>query len=317
MRRQLRRARHLAEFAALYGLYLLSRLVPGRCLLPAGRALGRAAWRLVPIRRQVVLANLRASFGGELSEPAIRDLARRFYEHLGTTLLEFFRLGTLGRERILQMVTIEGREHLDACRARGTGALLTSGHLGNWELLGAALAALGYPICYLAKSQSNVYVDRVHNAIRRRAGVGIIGQGAQVKELLYALRRGELVGILADQDAGDGGVFVEFMGRAASVPRGPAYMAWRTGAPLVPCAILRRPDGGHHVVITEPIPVDPAWDEATAVAELTRLHTRRLEAFIRLRPDLYFWVHRRWKTRPPGERAAAATGQAASASPPA
>ncbi len=300
MRRLLRRGRHLLEFAALYLLYLATRLVPRRALLGLGRGLGRLTWRLLPIRRAVVLANLRAAFGDELSGGEIEDLARRFYEQLGTTLMEFFKLGSLGRERILALVTIEGREHLEACR--GSGALLTSGHLGNWELLGAYLAALGYPIQFLAKAQSNPWVDRVHNAIRRRAGIGVIGQGAQVRQLVYALRRGEYVGILADQDAGDQGVFVDFLGREASVPRGPAYFAWRTGTPLVPCAILRRPDGGHHVVITEPIPVDPAWDEATAVAELSRRHTARLESFVRRRPDLYFWVHRRWKTRPPGER---------------
>ncbi len=298
MRRRLKHVRWWLEYASLYFLFLIARLLPQRALVPWGRRLGLTVYRLLPIRRSVVLENLRAAFGAERSEQEIRALARRFYGELGVTLLEFFSLWGLSREKIRRRVEIQGREHLDACRAQGQGAVLISGHFGNWELLGAAMVAYGYPTHYLIKSQANPYVDRMHNEIRRRAGIGVIRQGLSVRQLVYALRRGEFVGILSDQDAGRQGIFLPFLGRPAAVARGPAYMAWRTRVPLLVGVIFRGDDGRHRAEFTAPVYPDPSWDEETAVRELTRIQTERLEAFIRRHPEHYFWVHRRWKTQP-------------------
>jgi KDO2-lipid IV(A) lauroyltransferase len=297
-----KKVRWWLEFGLLYGLFLFSRLAPRRLLLGFGRWLGWVAWYVLRIRRGVVLDNLRASFHRDRSEVAIRDLARRFYGHLGVTLMEFLTFHSTTREQIRGMVTTEGLEHLAACQERGSGAIITSGHFGNWELGGACVAAFGFPICFIIKSQSNPYVDRVQNDIRKQVGIGVIRQGASARQLVYALRNKEFVGMLADQDAGNDGLFIPFLGRPASVFRGPAYLAYRTGCPIVPSVIIRQPDGRHHVTFTPPITVDPDWDEETAVRELTRAYTKRLEEFIRRFPEQYFWVHRRWKTRPPGER---------------
>jgi len=289
------------EFGLLYGLFLISRLIPHRLLLGFGRWLGLFVWHMLRIRREVVLENLRASFHQEMSNVAIHDLARRFYGHLGVTLMEFLTFYSTNLQQIRDMVTIEGLEHLSACRDRGTGAIITSGHLGNWELGGACIAASGFPISFIIKSQSNPHVDRVQNKIRQKVGIGVIRQGASARQLVYTLRNREFVGMLADQDAGNEGVFVSFLGRPASVFRGPAYLAFRTGCPIVPSFIARQPNGHHHTTITPPIEVNPDWDEETAVRELTQAYTKRLEDFIRRIPEQYFWVHRRWKTRPPEE----------------
>jgi KDO2-lipid IV(A) lauroyltransferase len=204
-------------------------------------------------------------------------------------------------------VDIEGAAYLDVCRRQGHGGLLVTGHFGNWELLGAAIAALGYPISYLIKDQSNPWVNRLQNEIRRRAGIGVIRQGASARHLLYALKRHEFVGILGDQDAGDHGIFVNFLGRRASAFRGVAYFAYRTRCPIIPTFIIRQAGGRHRAVVTAPIEVDPGWDEETAVHVLTQAHTDRLADLVRAHPDQYFWVHRRWKTRPPAERPARRT----------
>jgi len=299
VRTALRRIRFWLEYAALGGLFWSSRLFPRKALLAWGRWLGLVTYRVLRIRRQVVLTNLRAAFAGTRSENELQLLARDFYRQLGMTLMEFFTLHSLSRDDIRELVTLEGAEHLDRCRELGRGAMLTSGHFGNWELLGAVIAAHGYPVHYLIKSQSNPYVDRMHNNIRARAGIGVIRQGASVRHLVYALRRNELVGILGDQDAGNQGLFMEFLGQEASVARGPAYMAFRTGCPVIPTAIVRQPDGTHRVIIKPPIEPDPAWSEEQAVQELTHAHTTQLEQFIRQFPAQYFWVHRRWKTKSP------------------
>jgi Kdo2-lipid IVA lauroyltransferase/acyltransferase len=289
------------DFAILGLIYVVARCLPLRVLQRAGRRLGLFCYRFVPVRRPVVLANLRAAFGSHLDERGIVDLARRFYAHLGTTLLEFCALDRLSRQQIVDLVSFDGQEHLDALRAAGRGAILVSGHFGNWELLGAALAANGYPTRYLVKSQRNQLVDRLQNDIRRRVGVGIIRTDGPTTDMVRALRRGEFLGLLSDQDAGNAGLFVEFLGRPASVFRGAAHLAFRMKCPILVGFVVRQSDGRHKIMVTEPIHVDPAWDEETAVRILTEIHTQRLEAMIRTTPEQYFWVHRRWKTRPPEE----------------
>ncbi len=305
MRRLGKRARWRLEYAALYLLFLVSRALPRRWLIALGRGAGRLAYHVLGIRRGVTLANLEAALGQERTPRQLRRLAARVYSNLGATLMEFAKLYDSRPEQIRALVELEGRQHLEACRAKGVGAILTTGHFGNWELLGASLTAYGYNTAYLVKDQSNPWAHRLQNEIRRRAGIGVIRQGAAARGVLYALRRGEFVGILGDQDAGSGGVFLPFLGRPASVARGVAYFAWRAGCPIVFASILRAADGRHRALFTAPIEADPQWDEATAVRELSRAHTERLDALVRAHPEHYFWVHRRWKTRGPSAEVAA------------
>lgn len=295
------RVRQRLDFAILYALLLLARPLPRRLLLGLGRALGDFVWQVVRFRRRVVLENLTAAFGSEMSAGEIRHLARRFYRNLGMTLMEFLSIPRLKATQVEELVELQGREHLDGVMAEGRGGLLVSGHFGNWELLAARLAAAGYKVNFIAKSQANPEVDRIQNEIRTRAGIGILRSGSDVKAMILALRRREFIGLLADQDAGKDGVFTSFLGRPASVFRGTAYLAWKLKCPIVTGHILRRPDGRHLVVIEPAVYPDPQWDEETAVTRLTEMHVQRLEAAVRKAPDHYFWLHRRWKTRPPEE----------------
>ncbi len=289
------------DFGLLSLVFLLARPLPFRTLQRVGRRLGLICWRVIPFRRRVVLDNLQAAFGDELDTAGIEALGRDFYAQLGTTLLEFCGYWRLSREQIAALVDVEGAEHLEAVRAEGRGALLVSAHFGNWELMGAWLAASGYPVSFLVKTQSNAQVDRLQNRVRERAGVGIIRTGPSIKAMVRALRDGQFIGLLGDQDAGRDGLFLDFLGRPASVFRGTARMAWRLRCPVVTGFIVRQSDGRHRLVISEPVHLDPAWDEDKALVELTRLHTQRLDTMVRKHPDHYFWVHRRWKTRPPEE----------------
>lgn len=299
-----KRGRWLVEYAALYPLFLLARWLPRRLLVALGRGTGRFAFEVLRVRRTVTLTNLRIALGGEIDPRQLRRLGALVYANLGATLMEFCKLYDSRPAQIRALVEIEGREHLDACRRQGRGAILTTGHFGNWELLAASVSAYGYPVSYLIKDQSNPWVHRLQNEIRRRGGMGVIRLGTGARQVLYALRRREFVGIIGDQDAGPEGIFLDFLGRQASVARGMAFFAWRAGVPVIPCYILRLGNGRHRAVFGAPIEADPAWDEATAVRELTRAHTTALATVILAHPEHYFWVHRRWKTRPPAERGA-------------
>jgi Kdo2-lipid IVA lauroyltransferase/acyltransferase len=282
--------------------YLLLRLVlalagrlPFGALQRLGRALGRFAWRWAPFRREVVLTNLRGAFGDRLDEAGIRRLARDFYLQLGTTLLEFCGLWRLPPARIRALVEVRGQEHLSAALAGDRGALLVSGHFGNWELVAAWLATCGRPVRFLVKTQSNARVDRLQNSLRERAGVGIIRAQTATREMVRTLRAGGVIGLLGDQDAGAQGLVLDFLGRPASVFKGTASLAWRLRCPVLAGFLVRLPDGRHRLELAAPLLPDPAWDEQQAILEITRWHTRILEDAVRRHPDHYFWVHRRWK----------------------
>ncbi len=296
------RPRQLLDYSLLYFLFLLARPLPRRTLLAIGRGVGTFVWKVVGFRREVVLDNLRQAFGAEMTEEEIQDLARRFYRNLGMTLMEFLSFPKLKQSDFLDLVDMQGKEYFTELVAGGRGALLVSGHFGNWEMMGARIAAEGQKVSFIVKEQTNARVDKIQNDIREKAGIGTIRSGgASIKEMVRALRRQELIGLVGDQDAGPEGYFTEFLGRQASVFRGTAYFAWKLKVPILTGFIFRQPDGNHVVELNPTFAADPEWDEETAVARLTEIHVARLEKAIRKAPEQYFWLHRRWKTRPPEE----------------
>ncbi|MBU8870282.1 MAG: lysophospholipid acyltransferase family protein [Gemmatimonadales bacterium] len=293
------RLRQKLDFGLLYLLYGLARPLPLPWLRAFGRGLGSFVWHFVGYRRTVVLDNLNHAFGQEKSPAEIKELGRSFYRNLGMTLMEFLAFPGISGQDLLEMVEFEGEEYLQELKDLGRGGLFVSGHFGNWELFAARVSSQDVPVSFIVKAQSNAAVDRVQNEIRLRAGIGIIRAGAGIKQMVRVLRNKELVGMLADQDAGKDGIFIDFLGRPASVFRGPAYFAWKLDIPMLPAFIFRRPDGNHVGRFLPLVHPDPNWTEEEAVANLTRIHVKSLEAAIREAPDQYLWTHRRWKTKPP------------------
>lgn len=292
------RPRNLLDFCLLFLLYQLARPLPRSWLLALGRGVGNLVWRVIGYRRAVVRENLKYAFGDTLDEAAREDLAGAFYRNLGMTLMEFLALPRLGPSDIVDLVRLEGAEHMAAVQTEGRGALFVSAHFGNWEYMGARAAAEGLSVKFLVKTQHNARVDRMQNAIRAKAGVGIIRSDAPLTEMVRALRRGDFIGMLADQDAGSDGVFTDFLGRPASVFRGAAYLSWKLDIPIITSYIFREEDGHHVACIDPPLRPDRNLSEEDAVRIMTEAHVRRLEAAVRRAPDHFFWVHRRWKTRP-------------------
>ncbi|HEX7120362.1 MAG TPA: lysophospholipid acyltransferase family protein [Longimicrobiales bacterium] len=275
----------------------------------AGRLLaaaGRLAYTPLGIRRAAVEAHLRRAFA-DRDAAWIRRTAAAAYAHLGREGAALIRLAALDRDRVLARTEVEGLDAFRAALGGGRGLVLVTGHLGNWEIGGAALAARGIPIDVVAQRQSNPLFDRAIVAARERLGMRVIERGRATREGLRALRAGRVVALVADQDARRAGVFVPFFGHPASTHRGPALLALRTGAPLFLGTALRTPAGGYHVRL-EPVEVDRSGESEDVVRRLTEAFTARLEAAIRAAPDQYFWHHRRWKTRPPEEPAAGEPG---------
>lgn len=189
-------------------------------------------------------------------------------------------------------------EHLERAYAGGRGAILMSGHFSNFELVGAHVAQR-FPMDFVVRPLSNPVVEEWVARLRAAAGVGTISADDGVRGVFRALRAGRGVAMLADQDARRHGVFVPFLGRPASTALGPARVALATGAPIVTGFALRRPDGRVDVEVDPPLELpDPRAPDAALT--ITARHVERLERRVRQRPELWFWLHRRWKSQPPG-----------------
>jgi len=177
----------------------------------------------------------------------------------------------------------------------GRGMILVSGHFGSWELNGAAIGLMGIPVTVVGRRQSNEYVDRYVTEVRRGFGMKMISHGVSIRHLVKALKVGEAVGLISDQDAGKKGVFVTFFGRKASAPSGAAQLALKYHAPIV-VSMTKRISPGRYKSIIREVAVYP--DDS--IESVTQRYTTVMEDIIRENPEQYFWMHRRWKTRPPG-----------------
>jgi Kdo2-lipid IVA lauroyltransferase/acyltransferase len=279
--------------------WLLARL-PARAGLWVGSRLGDLAWLALPRRRAMTLENLARALGRERSAAQLRRLGRRSFEHLGMNLVEacvfFFRPPSV----LLSRVELDGVEHVRAAAAKGKGILLLTAHYGNWELLAASHALSVYSLSVVVRPMDNPVMDRVVERFRLRSGVELITKRRGLRDILEALRRGRMVGILLDQNAARAeGVFAPFFGVPASTSKALAVISLRTGAPVVP-VFIRRVEGERHRVEAGPVIPMPSTGD---VADYTAAFNRAIEAAIRRAPEQWFWMHNRWKTRPRPEKA--------------
>ena len=267
-----------------------------------GARIGALMRRLSPRHYQIVLANMRLALGEGRSEAELNAMARACYTHLGKCLMEFIRLPAMSQDDLRRVVALEGAEHMEAALAGGKGAILLTGHLGNWEMAGARLVAQGFPVVAIARAQRDTALTDYILRTRESTGMKIYHRESAVKASLLALKSNEFVGMLMDQNAGDDGVFVDFFGHLASTAGGAAVFALRTGAPVLPCFGWRNPDDTHTAVVDPPEPLTRTGDQKRDILENTARYTKIVEEKIRAHPEQWFWLHKRWKSRPPQDR---------------
>lgn len=290
---------HRAEYAALRGavaaLQRLSFTQAGR----VGERLGRLGFAPLGIRRAVVSRQLAAAFP-ERDAAEIERIARAAYAHLGRTAIETAILPSYSRSQIVGLFeAVNGWSIVEERMARGKGLILVSGHLGNWELGGAYLAARGIPIDAVARHMANPLFDRYLTSTRESIGLHVVHDEDAVRRVPRAVRSGRAVAFLVDQGAvGLASTWVKFFGRYAKTPRGPAVFALRLGAPVVFGAAVRQPSG-RYVLSFEPIAVTETGDREADVDRIVAEYTAVLERWIRRTPEQYFWHHRRWKHQRP------------------
>jgi KDO2-lipid IV(A) lauroyltransferase len=286
---------------ALLG-WLLVR-VPRRALLAVFGAMGVLLWAL-GIRRRVVRDNLRLAFP-EKTEGERRAIARATYRNLGQLIPEFLRLPHLPRAELEGIFEYEGWERYEAARAAGKGVIACTAHFGNFDLLAAAHNLRGVPITSVSRKMAFGF----WRGTRARSGLEVIyvERGGALPAAVRALKAGRVLGYVIDQsEASRGAVFPTFFGVPVATSPTPAVLARRTGAAVVFVVSVPQPDGRHRVVIEGPLAVPDTGDLAADALSFMQDLNDRLERWVRLAPEHWYWLHRRWKrTRPISEPAPA------------
>ncbi|MBW8065106.1 MAG: 4'-phosphopantetheinyl transferase superfamily protein [Nitrospira sp.] len=261
---------------------------------------GKLMYYLLPIRRRIVLSNLRLVFGDKVPEMEIVRLAQAFYAHLARFVFEFLRIPWLSAEQRTSLLRVENIEAILRAAEQGKGVLVLTGHLGNWELA-TVVGMANFPQYrgrfYIPRKPLNpawlnaLVIKRFH-----RAGLGVLPKKGAIDAILDQLAAEDAVVFILDQHAaGRDGVEVDLFGHPARTFRSLATIALSTGAPVVPAASWREPDGHHVLRFEEALPVIEHDAPDEAIRANTRAYNAALERFILRHPEQWFWLHRRWK----------------------
>lgn len=292
--------RHALEYRAVVLVRAVACRLPDSLVRALGSTLGLAFYVLDRPHRRVALGNLAACFPGR-SASERRAIARGTFRHFGRLLLELLRFSALPARTRAALVEIEGAERVRHAYAKGKGVLFFTGHFGFWELHAVQHGAAFEPIGMLARALDNPRLNALLEEIRGATGNHCIYRQGAVRRVLKALAGGHGVAMLIDQHMhSPDAIWVNFFGRPAATTSTLAALALRTGAPVVPVFALPLP-GGRFRFVYEPAVEPPAGDGPEAIHEFTQRCTDVLEMYVRRQPDLWLWMHRRWRDAPAPE----------------
>ena len=261
---------------------------------------GKLLYRLLPIRRRVILENLRRVYGDAVPDEEITRLAQAHYGHLGRLALELLWFPWIPAARRAAMVRVENLQALESALAQGKGVLVLTGHFGNFEVATAACLDL-YPhargrFWFVRRPIKPAWLDALLTRRFRRAGFGVLPKRGGLEAILDRLTAGDLIVFPLDQHAGrKDGVVVDFFGHPAGTFRSLAILALNTRAPVVPAASWREPDGHHVLRFEEALAPIESDDVNDAIRRNSRTYNAALERMILRHPEQWWWVHRRWK----------------------
>ena len=286
--------RHRLEYAAVAGVIQAVRVLPMRAVIAAGTLLGMAFYAFDRPHRRLAIRNLRAAF--PLRSPAeCRSIARGMFSHFGRLLTVLLKFTTMRPAEMLARVEFEGEERVIAAHAEGRGVLLYTGHFGFWEINALVHALEIKPMSVLARPLDNPLLHDLLESARRRTGNAVIYRRGAIRRVLRALAGNEAVAILIDQHIqSSDAVYVDFFNRPAATTSALAALALRTGAPVVPVFALPQP-GGRFRMVYEHAVDPPPEDTPDAIRAFTQRCTDVLEMYVRRYPELWLWMHRRWR----------------------
>lgn len=282
-----------------YIVKLFSRLM---CISPrfvrnlVAAFLGRVAVLAVPEwRMQMARANIMECLG--VGEDRAKQIAEDSLHRFGRMIVEVMRFPLLKPENIDQLVKVEGLEYLDAAYKQNKGVIMATGHYGNWELLGATVALHGYPMLSITRRQNNSHMDRFINEYRQMVGQKVAYNRGESGLLAISrmLREKHLLGVLYDQDTNDDGVEINLFGKRSIIPLGAAALSRIYGSPILPIFMHNNEDGTCSAKIYPPLYTPKTKNKEQDFYDVTREMVTILEHEIITHPEMWFWVHDRWK----------------------
>ncbi len=290
------------EYATARLLLAAFGALPQHVALRVGSIMAGGAYYFSGRLRRTGERNLRLAFP-ERSPSERRRLLRGCFQTLGRLLGVFSQFATANPQTLKRIVDCEGLEHIDAAHQKGKGVILFTGHVGAWELTSFALSLFDHPLGFLVRRIDNPKIETLINRARTRLGNRTIDKTSAVREMLQILHGGGTLGILVDLNTLDReGIFVDFFGVPASTTFMLAKLALRTGADVLPVfAPWDKQRKRFLLKIEGPLAIDRTGNEEEDVRRLTQSFTSIVENYVRRYPDQWLWIHRRWKTRPPGE----------------
>jgi KDO2-lipid IV(A) lauroyltransferase len=290
------------EYALVWTIVTALGLLPRPLARACGIALGQLVYLLHAKLRRVGNRNLAMVFP-DLPESERTRILRGVFTSLGRQLAEICLFPRYTRENVNDVVIYDGFENFSEAEARGKGVFFLTAHLGGWELSAFAHSVYGHPLSFLMRPLDNPYLDRMMRIYRTLHGNQAIEKDDPTRGLLRAMKQGKTVGFLMDTNMTPSqGIFVDFFGIPACTASGLARIALRTDAAVIPGFTLWDPALKKYKLRFDPaLTLIRTGDLEADIAANTQLFTNVIEDFVRRYPDQWLWVHRRWKTRPPGE----------------
>ncbi len=294
----MRKIDRLASILAMHSVMKIIGLLPWRGVQLSGKSLGQLAYFLSGRYHKITLDNLKLAFGNRMNQSELAAIARETYINLGKGLCEATSSIRFSRREIRKLIRLEGKENLESALKKGKGVIGFSAHLGNFGLLGARLAAEGYPFSFIMRDPEVEQIAEIFHSCLEHLGIGVVPALPRKKattELLKRLRQNEIVCMLGDQRELRGGVFVDFFNHPAGTATGPVVLAMRTGAGIVPMFSLREPGDKHAVIIEPVLELSSTGNREEDIYMNTARLTRIIESYVRRFPAQWFWLHQRWK----------------------
>ncbi len=295
--------RERLEYLGVVSLIALVRVLPDPVVRACGSLLGLAFYTLDRSHRRVAERNVARAFP-QRTPAERRAIVRGAFGHFGRLLFELLKFSTLTPGEMLARVEFEGEEHVRLAQAHGKGVLFCTGHFGFWELQGIVHPLKFGPMAVVARTLDNRRLNALLEEIRRRTGNTVIYRQGTLRRVMRELQANHGVGILIDQHIQSrDAVEVDFFDRPAATTSVLAALALRTGAPVVPLFGLPLGQGRYRMVYEPPV-TPPPEDSPDRIREFTQRCTDVLEMYVRRHPDLWLWMHRRWRDPEAGARPA-------------
>jgi len=290
-----------AELLGFQFLKIFFSILPRSFCLVIGGALGAMIYSIDRKHRHIALSNLNTAFGSQFSIAKQKKLAKASFKHFGRVFADIIKNRSMNMEKILQFISVEGTEHLEEALQKGTGALIFSAHLGNWEMATALVSQIG-KVNVIARPLDNERIEDELLQIRKKLGANVIYKQQAARPILRALQENEMVAILIDQNTvRNQGVFVDFFGKSAATTPSLATFFLKTDAPLIPVFCYPMQSGKYQLKILPPVKTIVTGDEEQDVLKITQFCTKIIQKQIQENPKVWLWFHDRWKTRPEEE----------------